>query len=425
MINRKQAPAIQAVQTLQLHQPNVHYLDNKIPVYEINLGKQAVIKLELIFKAGRWYEKERLIARATSQLLKAGSLQNNAEQMANFFEYFGAKLDINDGFNTVNIEVYCLAKHLKTLLPKLHELLTTPAFPDEELQKFIKRNQQNLKIQLQKNDIVAYRLFTERLFGSKHPYGYNSNEELYQQVNTEKIRAHFEDNYIANKCTIILAGQTQADHLKLLNQYFGQLPFIENYPEEVIPTMDTPIDTTPIHQSVSAESLQASIRIGRLTFSREHADCNNFYMMNMVLGGYFGARLMQNLRERHGYTYGVYSSIETLAYSGYWYIHTDVGKDVKDAALTEIYRELKRLQDTPISDEELEMVRNYTLGMQLTALDGVFNIAGVIKSLVTINLDHRFFYNFIDTIKTISAKEIQFMAQKYLNKEDLLEVVIE
>ena len=423
MINRSKAPAIQVVQSLMLHRPELHYLDNGIPLHEINLGQQNVIKLELMFKAGRWYEQEQLVARATAQLLKAGSKQNNAEQVANFFEYYGASFSIYDGFNMVSIQLYCLSKHLKSLLPMLQELLLEPAFPEQELQKFIKRNQQNLKIQLQKNDVVAYRLFTEKLFGERHPYGYNSTQNSYSTLSTQKIKAHFEANYAANNCTIIIAGKTSPEALQLINQYFGTLPSKKTQiePNWLLP----PISGNPcIHQVLSEESLQASIRIGRRTFTREHLDSNDFFMMNMVLGGYFGARLMQNLREQKGFTYGVYSSIETLQHSGYWYIHTDVGKDVKDAALTEIYNEIARLQDKPIPKGELEMVRNYTLGMQLTALDGVFNVSNIIKSLVVSGRDEAFFYQFIETIKSISAEQIQAIAQKYLKKEDLIEVVV-
>lgn len=423
MINRSKAPNIQPVGALNLHQPTLHHLSNGIPVYEINLGSQNVIKLELIFNAGRWHEKEKLIARITSQLLKAGSQQYNAEQLANFFEYYGASLNIYDGFNTVNIQVYCLSKHLKVLLPMLQELLTSPAFPEEELTKLLKRNRQNLKVQLQKNDIVAYRLFTEKLFGTEHPYGYNSSEDSFNIVSVESIQQHFKDNYTANNCTIFVSGKVSTTIIELLEQHFGNLPTAT-----ILATPNwelTPIEQPKkIHQVLSEDSLQASIRIGRRTFPREHPDCDAFYMLNMVLGGYFGARLMQNLREKNGFTYGVYSSLETLRHSGYWYIHTDVGKDVKDAALTEIYREIQRLQDTPIPVQEMEMVRNYTLGMQLTSLDGVFNIASINKSLVTAGLDESYYYKFIQTIQSITPKEIQLMAQKYLNKEDLLEVVI-
>ena len=422
MIDRSIAPAIKAVDTLYLHKPIIHTLDNNIPVYEINMGSQQVIKLELIFKAGRWHEKEKHIAKATSQLLKTGSLKNDAEQMANFFEYHGATLSINDGFNTTNIQLYCLSKHLKTLLPMLHELLFEPAFSEKELKKFIKLNQQNLKVQLKKNDVVAYRLFTEKLFGDNHPYGYNSTVSSYKKISRAKIITHFQENYTANNCTIIIAGKVPEDTIPLLNKHFGPLPVKAKQPV-LIPEIPAMENTSPFQQVVSQGSLQASIRIGRRTFNRDHPDYDQLYMTNMVLGGYFGARLMQNLRERNGFTYGVYSSMETMRNSGYWYIHTDVGIDVKDAAIAEIYSEIARLQDTLIRKEELEMVRNYSLGMQLTTLDGVFNVSSVIKSLVMSDLDEQYFYRFIDTIKNITAEEIQTMAQKYFRREDLIEVV--
>lgn len=424
MINRQKAPLIQSVESLPLHQPILHHLDNGIAVYDVRLGQQEVIKLELVFEAGRWYEQEQLLARASSQLLKAGTLQRSAAQLADFFEHYGAKLDIYDGFNTVNIQLYCLTKHLPTLLPVLQEMVTQPAYPEQEIQQFIKRSRQNLKLQLQKNDLIAYRLFTEELFGQQHPYGYNSFAEDYEQLTREKILAHYQQCYTAAACTIFIAGKTSPAILDLLNEHFKVL--------HATPSPSTPNWILPpelghkkIHQVLSKESLQASIRIGRRTFARAHPDCDRFYMMNMVLGGYFGSRLMQNLREQNGFTYGIYSSVETLKHSGYWYIHTDVNKDITQAALAEIYKEIELLQQEPIGSEEMEMVRNYTLGMQLTALDGVFNVASIIKSLVTAGLTKQHFYQFVDTIKNITPQDIQLMAQQYLQKEHLLEVVVE
>lgn len=424
MIDRRQAPLIQSVETLQLHQPIQHRLDNGITVYDIRLGQQEVIKLELVFEAGRWYEQEHLLARASSQLLKAGTQQRNAAQLADFFEHYGAKLDIYDGFNTVNIQLYCLTKHLPTLLPVLQEMVTQPLYPQHEVEQFIKRSRQNLKLQLQKNDVLAYRLFTEELFGQTHPYGYNSFAEDYSRLTREKIQAHFKRCYTAEACTIFIAGKTSPAILKLLHQHFIHLPkaTTPTAPAWVLPPE---IGHKKVHQVLSEESLQASIRIGRRTFTRSHADCDRFYMMNMVLGGYFGSRLMQNLRERNGFTYGIYSSIETLRHSGYWYIHTDVNKAITEQALTEIYLEIDRLQQELISKEEMEMVRNYSLGMQLTALDGVFNVASIVKSLATVGLTEQHFYAFVETIKTITPKDIQLVAQQYLQKEHLLEVIVE
>jgi predicted Zn-dependent peptidase len=424
MIDRSQAPHIQSIDRANLPHPALHHLDNGIPLYEIKLGTQNVLKLELVFKAGRWHEEHKLTAKATSQLLKAGTTTHSAEEIANLFEYYGATLKIYDGFNRVHIEFYCLTKHLPKLLPVLQEIVLYPAFEEAELKKFIKRNRQNLKVQLRKNDIVAYRVFTEELFGKEHPYGYNSTEAYYDQVTIDQIKDYFRRQYTAQNCMVFVAGKTSPEIIDLIHTHLKVIPKgIENsYPTFEV---DSPVSFSPIHQTVSEESLQASIRIGRRTFDRKHPDWNHFYMMNMVLGGYFGARLMQNLREQNGYTYGVYSSMETLLHDGYWYIHTDVGKDVKDLAVAEIYKEIERLKVELLTNEELEMVKNYTLGMLLTSIDGVFNVASVVKSLLSSNTDLSYFLDFTESIHNIQPIDIQRMAQKYLNKETLLEVIVE
>lgn len=424
MIDRSQAPTIKSIDKAHLPAPTLHQLDNDIPLYETKLGSQEVLKLELVFKAGRWYEQHKLTAKATSQLLKAGTLDHTAEEIANFFEYYGATLKIYDGFNRVHIEFYCLTKHLDKLLPILQEIVMRPAFEEAELKKFIKRNRQNLKVQLQKNDIVAYRVFTEEIFGKEHPYGYNSTESYYDHVTIDQIKAYFAQQYTAQNCMVFVAGKTTPAIISLINQYLRLLPKGQPAPYPTF-EVETKAPFNPIHQTLSAESLQASVRIGRRTFDRKHPDWNHFYMMNMVLGGYFGARLMQNLREVNGYTYGVYSSMETLLHEGYWYIHTDVGKDVKDLAVAEIYKEIERLKEEPLSMTELNMVKNYTLGMLLTSIDGVFNVAAVIKSLLSSDIDLKYFHDFTESIHNIQPEDIQKMAKKYLNKSDLLEVIVE
>lgn len=424
MTDRSKAPAISRVQQIEVPEPLCITLKNDIKVYELNLGTQEVVKLDFLFKAGRWYEAKPLIARCCSQLLKAGTKDYDSEGLANFFEYYGAQLDVVDGLNLVCVQLSCLTKHLPTLLPVLTALFTEATLPESELIKAIKRHQQNLKLQLQKSDLVAYRLFTEELFGSKHPYGYNSTAAMYEGVRIEDVRQHYEQFYSAENCTVIVAGKFDESLRELLDTHLGKLPktgIIKTFSQPDFP----PVKRNKIYRRVSGQDLQASIRIGRRTFNRAHEDCSDFYFMNMVFGGYFGARLMQNLRERNGFTYGAYSSIETLKNSGYWYLHTDVDIRIKDQALAEIYAEIERLKTEPIPEEELEMVRNYTLGMLLTSIDGVFNSSGIIKDLVSVGLDTSFYQQFIERMKTVQAEDLQQIAQKYLQTSDLLEVVVE
>lgn len=424
MLNRHEAPHIQPVDRILLHRPTTYQLANGIPVHELRLGNQNVLQVELVVEAGRWYERAQLVARATAHLLKAGTTKRSSAEVAALFEHYGAKLDIYDGFNTVNIQLYCLTKHAPTLFPLLRELLSAPAFPEAELLQFVKRSRQNLKLQLQKNDVVAYRLFTEELFGSHHPYGYNSYDRHYDCITIDQIWEHYHRCYTASNLQIFIAGKTDEGILQLLHQHFGDLPqgALPPAPDWIMPPAP---GCKSIRRVLDEDSLQASIRIGRRMFNRAHPDCDGLYMLNMVLGGYFGGRLMQNLRERNGYTYGVYASLETLKESGYWYVHTDVNKEVTEAALEEIYHEIERLRHEPIGKEELDMVRNYTMGMQLTALDGVFNIASVVKSITLSGLSEGHYYRFIDTILTITPERLRALAQQYWDPADLIEVVVQ
>lgn len=424
MIDRSQAPVIQQIQALKLYQPKIHELRNGIPLYEVSLGSQEVIKLDLIFDAGRWYEQAPLVSRATAQLLKAGTKSLKAKQLAEKFEFYGAKLKIYDGFDEVNIRLYCLSKHLEKLLPIVAELLTEPAFPEEELQQFIKRNQTSLKVQLQKGDVVAYRQFTEQLFGSKHPYGYNSSPAYYGALTVPQLQAYFSRCYTASQCKIIVAGKTNATVLKVIDQYLGNIPTSSKVLAPTQPAFPVEPPKT-FYQNLKKGDVQASIRIGCRLFDRTHPDYHAFYMVNTILGGYFGARLMQNLREDKGYTYGIYSSLEALKHSGYFYICTDVASDIKDLAIAEIYRELERLQKEPISTEELTMVKNYTLGTLLTGLDGLFNISNVIKELLICDLDHSHFDKLVDTVQNITPQTIQTVAKKYFDRSSLCEVIVE
>lgn len=420
---RSKAPQIHPIQSLQLPEPQVHRLDNGIPVYEIALGTQDILRVELNFKAGRWYEPRPMVARAAARMIKLGTLQHNAEALADYFDFYGTKLGVEDDFDGSRVTLYCLTKHLEPLLAMLQECLTQPAFPEEDFHKFVKREKQRLKAQLQENDVVAYRTFTEAIFGKDHPYGYNSSPEYWDALDMEELKNFFRQQFVANRCMILVSGKTNERVLALLNQYLGVLP---NAANELNPPIIAEYPThipTKIHQPSAKEgSLQASLRIGRRLFPRQHPDFHGLNVLNTILGGYFGARLMQNLREENGYTYGIYSTIETFEHDAYFYIASEVGNEVKEAALVEIYSEIERLKNEAIPAEELEMVRSYTLGMLLNGLDGAFKVSAIWRELLTVGLSSAFFYEHVNVLRTITPEELQRLAQVYLT--DLCEVVV-
>ena len=142
-------------------------------------------------------------------------------------------------------------------------------------------------------------------------------------------------------------------------------------------------------------------------------------MLNTILGDYFGSRLMSNIREDKGYTYGIGSMVAELRETGYFLIATEVGTEVKDAALSEIQHELKQLQNEPVSEQELELVKNYMLGQLLKSADGPYSMTDLFLSVEPYGFDLNFYNKAIDSLRSITPARIQELAKRYLNWEDM------
>ena len=170
--------------------------------------------------------------------------------------------------------------------------------------------------------------------------------------------------------------------------------------------------------------VQGSIRIGRDFPNRHHPDFQKVMVLNNIFGGYFGSRLMSNIREDKGYTYGIHSYLQDHIQQSAWLVSTEAGKDVCEAAIAEIYKEMKRLQDAPVAEEEMQLVRNYMMGSILGDLDGPFHIIARWKNYILNGLDGNYFYGALNTIRTVSPEELQQLAKKYLNPEEFYELVV-
>jgi zinc protease len=170
--------------------------------------------------------------------------------------------------------------------------------------------------------------------------------------------------------------------------------------------------------------VQGSIRMGTPFPNRHHPDFLKVQVLNNVFGGFFGSRLMSNIREDKGYTYGIHSYLENHIQESAWVISTEAGRDVCEAAITEVYKEMAVLRDEPIDAEELLLVRNYMMGSILGDLDGPFHIINRWKNIVLNGLDESYFYNQIETIRNITAQELQELANKYLVQDKFYELVV-
>ncbi|HEX7903473.1 MAG TPA: pitrilysin family protein [Chitinophagaceae bacterium] len=423
MLERRKAPVIvDAVNfNLRLKQADKLTLRNGVEVYAVNAGAEDVMSLEWVFYAGNWQEEQNLIAASANFLLRNGTSNKSAFQVNEHFEYYGAYLNRACHNETASVTLHCLTKHIGELLPVVKELITDSVMPQDELDIYKQNMKQRLKVSLKKSDFVASRLIDTYLYGEKHPYGKYSSAEDFDAVQREQLLSFYEQYYRSGKLVMFVAGKLPTNLEELLNNYFGDLP---NKPVELEKKIIKPAPEKKFRITNDPNGVQGSIRIARPFPNRHHPDFLKVQVLNALFGGFFGSRLMSNIREDKGYTYGIHSYLQNHVHDSAWMISTEAGKDVSEATVTEIYKEMKNLREELVEEDELLLVRNYLMGGILGDLDGPFQIIARWKNMVLNNLDEQYFYDSINTIKTVSAEEIQQLAQKYLNPEDFYELVV-
>ena len=425
MLNRKAAPPIKDAVDFNLQlKPCDHFiLDNGVPVYSINAGTQDVLQVELVFYAGNWFEHQKSVAAATNFMLKNGTGKRNAFQLNEDFEYYGAYCSRACYNETAVVTLSALNKHLPELLPVLQEMITDSIFPEEELNIYKQNTKQRLSVSLQKSDFVATRYIDAYVYGENHPYGTYTNAADIDALETATLKKYFQQYYLQGSCVIFVSGMTPANLPQLLNNHFGKHAIVKpSYHAENISS--NAVEQKKYRLQNDPDGVQGAIRLARPFPNRHHPDFMKVMVLNTLFGGYFGSRLMSNIREDKGYTYGIHSYVQNHIQQSAWLISTEAGKDVCEATIAEVYKEMQLLREGVVEESELSLVRNYLMGTILGDLDGPFQIIGRWKNLILNNLDENYFYESIKTIKSISSEELRELAKKYLVPEDFYELVV-
>jgi zinc protease len=425
MPDRKVSPPIKDAidYSISLKKPDLLTLDNGISVYNINAGTESVVQIEWVFRAGNWYEEKNNVAAAANFLLKNGTSKHTAYEINEYVDFYGAYLNRSCYNETASITLHCLTRHLENLLPMVREILTEATLPDQELLIYKQNMKQKLAVNQRKCDFVAGRKIDALLFGEKHPYGIYSELSDYDALERVELTDHYNSYYRNGYCTVFSAGILPDNYAEMMNRYFGDLPLNARPLEEVQHAIVE--DPQKKWNNINdPDGVQAAIRIARPFPTRQHPDFPKVQVLNAIFGGFFGSRLMNNIREDKGYTYGIYSFLVNHIHAGAWMISTEAGRHVAEATVNEVYHEMQQLREKPVGEDELLLVKNYLIGTLLGDLDGPFQIIGRWKNLILNGLDDQFFYHSVDTIKNINADELQEMANVYLKPEDFYELVV-
>ena len=280
MLDRLTPPSYQTIQKIEYIQAKTEHLSNGIPVHMINAGKQPVLGIEFIFKAGAKYEPQNGIAFFTNKMLSEGTISRNAIEISDYIDQFGAYLQLNVTPDFSFLEFYTLTKYTEPALKLLGELITTSVFPDSELTILKNIQRQQLRINNEKSNVLASKKTRAALFGENHPYGKSLTEEIIGQIDRDMLYRFF-SQYYQGGFEIILSGLVAPETIKLLGKYFGHI----EQPSKVQNTYHSE-EATPDHRHriviEKPENLQSSIRVGKLLFTRNHPDFAKVKVVNTI-----------------------------------------------------------------------------------------------------------------------------------------------
>ncbi|QIL76938.1 M16 family metallopeptidase [Hymenobacter sp. HDW8] len=421
MLDRKVAPPVQPLASVTLPAADVFSLPNGARLHVLRNDAQPVIRLQIVFPAGKWYEPLPGISLLAARMLLEGTKSRTARQIADTIAFYGASLECEQGFDRATLTLYCLTRHLEALLPLVLDVATEATFPTAEFDLLKSRTIQNVKIERQKTGYLAAERFSHNLFGNDYPYGVTFNENSFERLTPELVKAFYHTAYQVSSAEIFLCGDISDQHEQLVSQTLGQ----GSANHQALTTQAEPeMLTVAQHDYVTvAQSLQASLRIGRLWPSPIHPDAHHLQVLVKVLGGYFGSRLMKNIREDKGFTYGIYSSIAPREHASMFVIGTDVNAASADAAIREVHIELRRLQEELVPIEELQTVKTYMAGKFANELSTVFEQCDKYKTVVLLGLPSNHYSEFLAQVNSVSADDLQQLAQEYLTPEHMIEVV--
>lgn len=423
MLDRTIPPSIRPLGRFDLVRPERRRMKNGIPLNIIQAGSQEVVRFDVLIGGGQWHQTKALQAMFTNRMLREGTTSLTSTQIAEKLDYYGAWLELSSSVNYGFVTLYSLNKYFPRTLEIIADMLMHPVFPEKELEVVVETNRQQFLVNSTRVEVIARKQFNRALFGSQHPFGRFAEETDYDHIHTELLREFYQNYYHSGNCSLFVSGKVTPEIIRLIEESLGNGFWGET--KDIVPLQPVKPQTIPEkHVFVEkTDALQSSLKMGGFVMDRAHPDFLKARVLVTLLGGYFGSRLMSNIREDKGYTYGIGAGIVNCPGSGVLAISTEADGRYIDSIIREVYLEMDKLCTDLAPQEELEMVRSYMLGDMCRSYEGPFSLSDAWIYTETAGLDDEFFARSLDAIRSVTCEEIRTLAQRYFCKENLIEVV--
>jgi len=410
-----------------VHFPTIdeRMLSNGLSVYIVEAHDQPIASVMCYFRTGSTNDPVELpgLASMTSGMLTKGTLSRSAMQIADEIDFVGGSLHSNASWDASTVSIGVLSKFLSTGLDLLEDVLLHPSFPVEELDRLKLQRLAALTQSKAEAGYLADNLFARLVFPD-HPYGSDANgtERSIAEISTEAVRQFYHTHYGPEQAFIIAAGDIDpATFIPELESRFGAWkPHTTAKQSYVTQPRVRGIRVALVERD---QAVQSALRVGHLGIRRDNPDFIALHVLNMLFGGYFNSRINLNLREKHGFTYGARSQFDTRLMPGPFAVSTEVSTGVTLRAVEEILSELRRITVEMITEEELEMVKNYVIGSFPLQIETPQQIASRMATLILYGLPRNYYDTYRERVAALTREELLRVAREYLHPDDALVVV--
>lgn len=424
MLDRTTPPPIRKISEFGIASPVRQTMKNGIPLNVINAGTEDVVRLDILIGCGLCNQEQPLQAMFTNRMLREGTDGMTSSQIAGQLDYYGAWLELSSSMNYSFISLYSLNKYFERTMAVVAGMVKAPTFPQKELSVVLDMNKQHFLVNNSRVEVIARKQLKLALFGPQHPFGRYASVEDYDRITPEVLRAFYQKYYHSGNCSMYVSGKITPEIIRCIEHNLGDEPWgqvAERQRNEFVEPM--PIGQKRVFVE-RKDALQSSLRMGCFMINRKHPDFLKARIMVTLFGGYFGSRLMSNIREDKGYTYGIGAGIVSYPDIGVLTISTEAANEYIQPIIAEVYKEMDKMCNDLVPQEELDMVKNYMLGDLCRSYEGPFSLSDAWIYIETAGLDNRFFIHSLDAIRNITTEEIRWLARKYFCKENLIEVVV-
>lgn len=375
MLDRSIQPAICELEQLKVQIPEQRIMPNGIPLYILNAGDNDVVRIDVLMKGGSWNQCQNLQALFTNRMLREGTKLYTTADIAEKLDYYGAWLQLSCAAEFAYITLYSLNKYLPQVLKIFDSIIKEPVFPEKELRVILDNNAQQFLIHSTKVEFLARRTLANALYGNNHPCGQLVAEEDYRLIDASVLKSFYDCYYNSGNSSIYISGKVSNDTINYIQHSFGEEPFGSLTPP---PTRRVFIPETTSQKRLfteRADALQSAVCMGMISLSNHHPDYLKLRILITLLGGYFGSRLMSNIREDKGYTYDISAGIISYPNTGMLFINSQTTNELIEPLINEVYNEIDKLQNQLVADKELSLVKNYILGNICRDYESAFSLA--------------------------------------------------